>query len=147
MTAERIATLQAQPAVAAWLETSRQWSTPLHHLSIIDGTRARALLRGGADLRAAAAAGGPTPLSLAQKLDAVGEAPDGSPARLVLKAARPWSPENHALFPAAARARAVVLMRIGFRFSRLPRYETVAGGLFELWVANVMPHAVARESE
>ena len=79
-------------------------------------------------------------------MDAAGEAPDGSAARLVLKAARPWSPGTHALFPAAARARAVVLMRIGFRFSRLPRYETVAGGLFEVWVANVLPHAVGRES-
>lgn len=146
-TAEEVATEENHPAIAAWLAASWQWSTPLHHLSIIDTTRARALLRGGADVRAAAAAGGPTPLSLAQKLDAAGEAPDGSAAHLVLKAARPWSPANHVLFPAAARARAVTLMRIGFRFSRLPRYETVAGGLFELWVAHVMPHAVARESE
>ena len=68
--------------------------------------RARALLRSGADLRAAAATGGPTPLSLAQQMQAVGDAPGDSAAELVLFADQPWSPHTHNLFPGVARARA-----------------------------------------
>ena len=54
---------QEHAEVVAWLYESREWSTPLHHLAIIDVGRARALLREGADLHAAAAVGSPTPLS------------------------------------------------------------------------------------
>ena len=60
-------------------------------------------------LRAAVEANGPTPLSLAYSTTWVrpaSQAGEGSPANLVLKAAEPWSPSTHALFPHAARARA-----------------------------------------
>ena len=40
----------------------------------------------------------------------------------LLRAAGPWSPANHALFPAAARARAVESMSLGSMLSRDPRY-------------------------
>ena len=55
-------------------------------------------------------ANGPTPLSLAYDMDAAGQAGEGSPANLVLKAVEPWSPSTHALFPHAARAQATELL-------------------------------------
>jgi ankyrin repeat protein len=70
-TAEEVAAEEGYDELHAWLVRSRQWTTPLHHLATVGADRARALLRGGADLRAAAAgADAPTPLSLAERLRA-----------------------------------------------------------------------------
>ena len=146
-TAEEYATFTGHTALAAWLVSSRKWTTPLHHLTIIPATRAHALLRNGASILAAAAPGDPTPLSLARELHAKGEAAEGSAAALVLKAAAPWSRATHELFPDAARAHAVQILLVGHRLSRLPKYETVAQAVFDLWVDHVMQHMVARESE
>ena len=63
---------------------------------------------------------------------------------LVLRAGQRWSPQTHALFPVASRARAVELLLIGHRLSREPRFEAVAGGLLDAWMAAVVPHAVQR---
>ena len=131
-------------AIRAWLVTSRQWSTPLHHLGVLNATRARTLLRNGADVHAVAAAGSPSPLSLAQQLDAAGEVTGGSAAALVLAAAQPWSAGTHALFPAAARARAVELTLLGHRISRLPRFAGKETAIFDVWVYHAMPLAVCR---
>ena len=49
--------------------------------------------------------------------------PGVAAARLVLRAEQPWSKGNHALFPAAARARAVEFMSLGSMLSRDPRFE------------------------
>ena len=64
----------------------------------------------GADLHARDEANGPTPLSLAQAQRASSTAADGSPADLVLRAAQPWAPATHDLFPTASRARAVAVL-------------------------------------
>ena len=128
---EEIATARGHDPLAAWLVDSRQWSTPLHHLRIVGAARARELLRGGADLHAAAA-GGPTPLSLAQALRAAGEAAEeGSAAWLVLQAAEPWGPRTHALFPAAARAFAVEALLLGHQLSRQPRFAGEEGSMVD----------------
>ena len=112
---------------------SRHWTTPLHHLATVGADRARALLRGGANLRAAAAGeDAPTPVSLAERLRAEGSAPAGSAADLVLRAAEPWSPQTHQLFPSEARARAVELTLLG---SQLERWTDV-------WMVFVVPYAV-----
>ena len=141
-TAEQCAAGHA--AVAAWLGDSRQWSTPLHHLRIIGRERARELLRGGADLHAAAAVGGPTPLSLAQALRAAGDAAEGSAAWLVLAAAEPWGPRTHALFPAAGRAFAVEALLLGHQLSRLSHFEGKEGSVVDVWMEVVMPSVVMR---
>ena len=146
-TAEERATFTGHPDITAWLITSRKWTTPLHHFTIIPATRAHALLRNGASILAAAAPGDPTPLSLARELHAKGEAAEGSAAALVLKAAAPWSCATHELFPDAARAYAVRMLLVGHHLSRLPKYEKVAQAVFDLWVEHMMPHMVARESE
>ena len=109
--AERMADFLGHADMAAWLTTSRHWSTPLHHLTVISTARTRGPLRDGADLLASHE-GGPTPLSLAQGMLAAGTAVNGSVVHLVLCAARPWSPATHELFPAEARERACRIMRV-----------------------------------
>jgi len=146
-TAEELANRLRHTNLAAWLITSRKWTTPLHHLTIIPAARAHALLRNGDSILAAAAPGDPTPLSLARELHATGEAAEGSAAALVLKAAALWSRATHELFPDDARAYAVQMLLVGHRLSRLPKYETVAQAVFDLWVDHMMPHMVERESE
>lgn len=84
-TAEELAKSLRHTNLAAWLVTStRKWTTPLHHLTIIPAARAHALLRKGASILAATAPGDPTPLSLARELHAKGKAAQGSAAALVL---------------------------------------------------------------
>ena len=142
-TAEELATHRGKPAIAAWLEHSRDWSTPLHHLEIVTAARARALLRAGADLAASRTAGGPTPLSLARELDEKGEAPAGSAAALVLLAAAPWGPSTHALWPAPARSHAAALLHLGHQLSR--RFEAANGqAMVDCWLGFVMPFALTR---
>merc|ERR1719424_199744 len=46
-------------AVRAWLQESADWSTPLHHASVVPIERTRALLRAGADLHTQARPGAP----------------------------------------------------------------------------------------
>ena len=131
--------------IATWLVLSRLWSTALHHLEFLTPERALALLRGGADLHAAAEPGGPTPLSLAQDLKAAGGAAAGTAAFLVLEAAKPWSRQTHKYFPAAARARAVELWPWAFRFSRQPRFAGAEQAMFDVWMTGVLGHAVTRD--
>ena len=123
------------------------WNTPLHYLNKIPASSAHAYLRNGASIHAAGAPGGPTPLSLARWLHAKGRAAEGSAAALVLKAAEPWSPASHELFPDPARAHAVQLLLVGHSLSRLPKHESVAQAIFDIWLFHVMPHVVVRESE
>jgi len=143
-TAEEIATSTDNDDLTSWLVESRLWSTPLHHLRIIGATRARELLRGGADLHAAAAAGGPTPLSLAQALRAAGDAAAGSAASLVLAAAEPWGPRTNSLFPVAARTFAAELLLIGHQLSCQPRSSGQEISLVDVWTQLVMPFVVVR---
>ena len=75
--------------IAEWLEATRAWVTPLHHLEVLDVTRARALVEAGADVhsrarRATPPATAPSPLDLAKGLEAEGKAAEGTAAALVL---------------------------------------------------------------
>ena len=69
--------------------------------------------------------------------------PVGAVQQLIARAAGPWTPETHALFPSAARASAVVLRQVGRRlrddgepWQQLPQ---------ELWEGYIMPFAINRE--
>ena len=139
LTAEQMAIANQHESVVYWLLLSRDFSTPLHHLDSLDRDRARALLRDGADIRAAVDENKPTPLSIAKYLRRRGEAPDGSPADMVLKVAGPWSPATHAIRAPAARARAVELMLIGARLTRDARFDETGEALFQAWLHRVMP--------
>ena len=134
---------------ASWLARTREWTTRLHHLELLTEAQARAELRAGADLHAAAHAGGATPVSIAREIlglsdgdDEIAAAvpragddntPGVAAARLVLRAKQKWSKDNHALFPAAARARAVELMSLGSMLSHDPRFTGVA--MRDIWHA------------
>mmetsp|Transcript_71971 Transcript_71971/g.119844 ORF Transcript_71971/g.119844 Transcript_71971/m.119844 type:complete len:81 (+) Transcript_71971:2-244(+) len=76
-----------------------------------------------------------------------GDAPDGSPAHLVLQAAQPWSRHTHALFPTAMRARAVKLTLLGHLLSHEPRFCMNAVGIFDVWMEFVIPHALGQGDE
>jgi hypothetical protein len=77
-------------------------------------------------------------------LSEAGQAADGSAAELVLRAAEPWSSDGHDLFPAAVRARAVELLRLGVLLSWQPRFQGVGGALLDAWRQGVIPRAVGR---
>ena len=136
-------------ALVAWLVESRHWCTPLHHVTLLDAARARSLLRDGADLHAAAAPDGPTPLSLARKLLWDGEATkEGSTAaaHLVVEAAQPWSLHTHALFPHSARAHAVMVLILGYRIASQfgGAEQQQSRPILDVWLDAVMPLVVVR---
>lgn len=129
--------------VRHWLRTMEQWS-PLHYIDYISRTRARELLRSGADLNAEPA---PTPLARARQLQKEGRAGVGTAAALVLSAAGPWSRQAHGLFPARARAYAWMLVCLGSLLSQQPRFGSRGQVLMDVWVDVVLPLLVTRESE
>ena len=122
-----------QAELTAWLVRTRGW-TPLHHLEELTTARARTLLRDGADPHAQ-----PTPTP-AERASAV----DGEVSELVLRAARPWSRVSHELYPDAARARAVELLRLGQQLSIQPRFTGEEQAVVDVWITHVMPHVVRR---
>ena len=69
----------------------------------------------------------------------------GSPAAHVLLAAAPWGPSTHALWPHAARARAVALLWLGEQLSQQPHWGNEGQAVMDRWLDGVMPFALARE--
>ena len=130
---ERVSERRGHTELTAWLVSTRGW-TPLHHLEELSPARARTLLRDGADPHAQPS---PTP---AQRASAVG----GEVSELVLRAARPWSRVSHELYPDAARARAVELLRLGQQLAIQPRFAFQEQAVVDVWVTHVMPHVVSR---
>lgn len=127
------------------LETTKGWTTQLHHVELLPAARVRALLVDGADVHASdgLSADSPTPLKLARAALARGStAHEG--AQLIVDAAAPWSPRNHALFPKAARARAVELLLLGRLLAREARFEGKSIALLDVW-QHVLAFAVGRE--
>ena len=147
----RLARVSGHFDIYEWLFRTRSWTARLHHLELLTEAQARAELRAGADLHAASDSSWhidiQTPLSIARDIlaEADGGAPGAAAARLVLRAAEPWSPANHDLFPAEARTRAVELVRIGFKLSRDPRFADQCQAIMDTWLENVMKHAVIRD--
>ena len=137
-TPEEAANSRGHADLAAWLVASRGW-TPLAHLETLTAARALSLLRSGASLHE----GEPTPLQRA----AGGE---GEAAALIRRAAAPWSPASHSLFPAAARARAALLVLSIYEIHE--RYHLDSAGATNGIAALDFGHcvlgfAIARETE
>lgn len=103
---------------------------------------AEAVERGAASAPSSA----PTPYSRAMMLAVRGVAPISEEARgscaLVLLAGGPWSPDSHGLFPAAARARATTMLRLGHLMSS--RFVGQEAAWTGIWLEIVMPHALDR---
>jgi hypothetical protein len=79
--------------IAAWLERTRHWVTPLHHLEVLTAARATALLEAGADLHARA----PLP-------GAVSSAPFESPLGGARDGVRSWRRPSAAVRAAVSEA-------------------------------------------
>ena len=140
--------------VQTWLVESWCWVSPLHHLELVSPPRARALLRAGARIHekepspipdaVISAFGLPktSPLLRAQ------QHPDGPVAGLILRAAQPWSPASHELFPAPARAAACTLLLIGESLAaKVAAHSANVGchaAFTDVWRSYVMPHAIVR---
>ena len=145
--------------IVTWLQRSQFWTTPLHHADIIDRKTAYDLLRGGASISVRAReVMAPSPLDVAREVLGRGEvggrievakaAPLASldtAAALIVRAAAPWSPETHPLFPEVVRGRAYELLRLGYLLSRQSRFSSEAGSLVDAWRTFVMPHALPRD--
>ena len=156
-TAEGVAEEMGHDELLAWLQRTRDFTTPLHHLELLSAARARELLRAGAALGARARPGAPSPLELARQLllqpqPAAAAANDAAAgreaARLVVSAAQPWSPQTHELWPARGRARAEALVRLGWRLSSTDRspgpFGNEAQSIMDAWRGLVMVHALVR---
>ena len=130
---------------ARLLVLSRHW-TPLHHIEVLTKERTRALLRAGADPLASPAPGVPSPAERAR----AGPTPETEAQKTILRATEPWSPDNHELFPAAARARAVWVCHVGNRIANT-RFGGVKQAFMDAWVGvgggpAIMWHALARDA-
>ncbi|EOD11325.1 hypothetical protein EMIHUDRAFT_357793 [Emiliania huxleyi CCMP1516] len=137
-TPEEAANSRGHADLAAWLVASRGW-TPLAHLETLTAARATSLLRSGASLHE----GEPTPLRRA----AGGE---GEAAALVRRAAAPWSPASHSLFPAAARARAALLVLSLYEIHERYHLDSAGStnGIAALYFGHcVLGFAIARETQ
>lgn len=127
-----------------WLKRSANWSTPLHHVELIEPERAAALLRDGADLYARACPGGPTPFQLARSVCADGKASTGSAAWLVVHASKAWSPATHWPWSKPAREHAVKLLLLGVLLARA-KPNKASGALEDVWLTYVIPQVMSRD--
>jgi hypothetical protein len=141
------------PECVEWLDETSRWASPLHHFEFLPTERVRALLVAGADVRASdGEANAPTPLSLAEARLLQGDRLDDdshAAAALIVRAAAPWSPRTHALFPTTAKARAVELLRIGWLLARhlqglLADTTQVEVAYRDVWLSHIMRHAISR---
>lgn len=155
--------------ILEWLKFSRHWRTELHHISILDCDRVRFLLRRGDDLHARGLRtkwhrirscpscrelAALTPLTCARDvLTAADRHPSSSDqcsssldaARVLVRAAEPWSPHTHELFPDLARARAVELLHVGYLLAWQVLGECgEAQGFVDCWREFVLPLCVQR---
>ena len=94
--AEKLAEKNGHTELLKWLRQSVEYP-PLLHIEALTPQRTTALLRGGAS--PVERHGGVTAAELAAKL------PPSEAGRLILRAAAPWSPADHELWGAKARAR------------------------------------------
>lgn len=132
-------------ALSKWLRRANGWTTRLHHVELLTEDEAVAELRAGADVFGYGAVGTVTPLALAQ-IALLGDASHRA-ASAVVRAAKPWSPTSHHLFPPAARARAVELLLLGAALSASDRYWTESTAVMDVWVTHVMPHVLQRHRQ
>lgn len=137
-------------AVATFLLRTEHWTTPLHFFSILTSFETRTLLRASGDVHATSDEHKKkeSPLQIAAKCarTSTNGLTIGSPADLIIRAAMPWSPETHELFPDAARGWAVDVFYLGILLSHTCFFKGEEISLFDAWVSTVMPHAVERAS-
>lgn len=75
---------RSHPSIGHWLDSTRQWTTPLHYIELHTPDRTMEMLRGGADPHARAAPDACSPLDVARGIERCGQAPPASSAFLLL---------------------------------------------------------------
>ena len=160
-------------AVMEWLKLSQGWTQLHHlELLALEPSRACeravALLRAGANIGCRQVikiepgsrenllsvgnlslvdlflAGNAPPLAAVPSVvETASRAPDGPVASLVLKAAAPWSPATHYLFPAEARRRAWDILKLGHLIAGA-HVEQRPRELVDVWFSTLMPLAIER---
>lgn len=133
----------ASARIATWLHATARFTTPLHHLDGMEASRARELLRDGADVHARGSGIddlSPLDVATAVLADGIGGRNEAA-ATVVVSAARPWSPANHELFPHAERAVAFELLLVGARLG-----AEHGDALSEVWREVVVPAVVERRA-
>ena len=128
--AEKLAEKNGHTELLKWLRQSVEYP-PLLHIEALTPQRTTALLRGGAS--PVERHGGVTAAELAAKL------PPSEAGRLILRAAAPWSPADHELWGAKARARASALLKLGYLIADGRELDR---GFVDVWIAGVLPLAV-----
>lgn len=124
--------------ILEWLDATETW-TRLHYVEQLTEQHARKLLRGSADVFAQDETG-VTPVDRAKQVLETKEKEGELAARLILKAAQPWSRETHNLFPEALRVKAVKALFLGYAFQRATTFFLP----IDVWRDHVLPHIVAR---
>jgi len=146
--AEALAEQEDHANILAWLQRTRDYSSPLHHLELLSADQAKDMLRAGAALGARARPDAPSPLELAERLAKQVGAAGREAAELVVEAALPWSPRAHRLWPAGARARAEELVRLGWQLSNTAQspgpFGNESQAVMDLWRVSVMAQALVR---
>ena len=131
--AEKLAEKNGHTELLKWLRQSVEYP-PLLHIEALTPQRTTALLRGGAS--PVERHGGVTAAELAAKL------PPSEAGRLILRAAAPWSPADHELWGAKARARASALLKLGYLIADGRELDR---GFVDVWIAGVLPLAVTHD--
>lgn len=147
--AEHLARDSGNKQLLEWLQASYRYSA-LHHVRVLTPQRAIALLRSGCSPHAR-----PVPLVVTKSPPTLEKSPaevarehehdpHAPAAKIILRAAEPWSIHTHSLWGANQRARAVELCKLGYLLAA--RYGDFRQGAFiDVWLARVLPLDISWE--
>ena len=133
-----VATVMEQRHVVRYLEKTQGYCSRLHYAEELPASLVLDLVRAGADIRYNSENDQSvtiSPLQVAESRESGRPVP--IQVKLILKASRPWSVENHTTFPETQRKLAVfVSMNFGINHFR--------GVPLEVWTAHVLPFLIDR---
>ena len=113
--AERLARDAGHTELPKWMRQSYRYSA-LHHVEVLTPHRAVALLRAGCS-------------------------PHAPTAKIILRAAEPWSTRTHELWGHHQRRRAVELCKLGYQLASIVAPDR-HGAFLDVWLDRVMPLAI-----
>jgi len=140
--AERLARDAGHTELPKWMRQSYRYSA-LHHVEVLTPHRAVALLRAGCSPHArpvplcgAEPGAEKSPAELARE-----HAPHAPTAKIILRAAEPWSTRTHELWGHHQRRRAVELCKLGYQLASIVAPDR-HGAFLDVWLDRVMPLAI-----
>jgi hypothetical protein len=129
------------PAICLWLQQTRGFASPLCYLEDLSEERVRGMLRRGAAIRVRndSDSESVSAVQCAQRLP-----PYFRPARLVLRAAEPWSSRTHHLWCDATHALVWPILCIGYALAN-ERCRASVHAFVDAWRDVVMPQLFERD--